>query len=349
MDNQLPINRVEMELSQWRSKEERFTKLFSFSLSNNKPLLKEKLDYYQRIAVKYKGTQDQDERIALRVLKAERNQIERQLYPGLFVRLLRRLFVSPVKEQILAGQNIRQAQDNALSLHDQLQRHGFTGLHSKLAEQMRQEQSRFSIPVSYYVNEKERLDHQLSFSKNQAGLYQLDGFKTALHNELKPEENKEHYFSAVKGIDNVQAYNLLQGRSVLQDRTWTQLDFNDKNADGNYRIKEFHTAYGFDLEKVLKALPLKKFNNTPGADGLSDALKQGKREAVSFEKDGKEQRYYIEANPQYKSVNIYDEHSRKITLATATGNKTMEAVKLTHKLGEKQNENQAKKPHLRIG
>ena len=42
------VNRVEAELNQWRSREERFSKLFSFSLSNNRALLKEKLDYYDR-------------------------------------------------------------------------------------------------------------------------------------------------------------------------------------------------------------------------------------------------------------------------------------------------------------
>jgi len=76
MNNSL-VNRVEAELNQWRSREERFSKLFSFSLSNNRALLKEKLDYYDRIAAKYKGTQDLDERFALRVLRQERNRIEK--------------------------------------------------------------------------------------------------------------------------------------------------------------------------------------------------------------------------------------------------------------------------------
>lgn len=129
---------------------------------------------------------------------------------------------------------------------------------------------------------------------------------------------------------------------------WVQIDLNDRDARGNYRIKEFHTAYGFDLAKILKVLPIKELRNELEKVKLDDSLKQGNRQAVSFEKDGKEQRYYIEANPQHKSVNIYDEHSRKITLATATGDKTLEAVKVTNKLNEKQDEKQEKVKHLRI-
>lgn len=350
MNNQLPVNRVEMELSQWRSREERFSKLFSFNLSSNRALLKEKLQYYERIATKYKGTQDLDERFALRVLRQERNKMEKQLYPNLLIRLLRRLLVAPVREQIVIRQNARQAEQNSQSLHDQLQRAGFTGLSNKLDEQIRQGNGQFNIPVSYYINEKERLDHQLSFAKDQAGQYQFEGYKTSLHNEMKPEENRQQYFSMTTGygIDATEAHNLLAGRSIQKGGTWVQLDFNDKDPQGNYRVKEFQSGYGYDLEKVLQQLPLKELLNKSEANNLQDALKQGSRQSVSFVKDGNEQRYYIEANPQFKSVNIYDEHSRKITLATALGNKTMEAVKLTHMINERQDESQAKRNGMRV-
>lgn len=69
---------------------------------------------------------------------------------------------------------------------------------------------------------------------------------------------------------------------------------------------------------------------------LLDNLKQGNRKAVSFLREGREQRYYIEANPQFKSVNIHDEHSRKITLATVLGHKTIETLKVSHKVNEQQ-------------
>ena len=127
-----------------------------------------------------------------------------------------------------------------------------------------------------------------------------------------------------------------------------QLDFNDKNPNGNFRIKQFHSDYGYDLEKVLQQFPLKDLLNKVEADKLHDGLKNGNRISVSFVKDGNEHRFYIEANPQFKSVNIYDEHSRKITLHTALGNKTMDAMKVTHKVNEQQQQNQAKKNGMRI-
>lgn len=336
MKNQVAQNRVEMDLNQWRSREDRFSKLFSVSISTNRALLKEKLRYYERVAAKYKGTNDPDERFALHVVKQERRQIERQLYPVFFIRMLRRLLVSPIREQIAIRQNSRSAEENSRSLQEQLQKAGFVNLSSRLDEHLRQGQQQFSMPVSYYINEKERMDHQLSFSKDQTGYYQLNGFQAKLYNETQSGVNRQHYFELKEGIDADRAYQLLEGRSVLQGDRWIQLDFNDKDAQGNYRVKEFHASFGYDLEKALRTLPIKELQERATYYQLLDDLKQGSRQAVSFLQDGREQQYYIEANPQFKSVNIYDEHSRKITLSTALGNKTMEALRITHKVNEQQ-------------
>ncbi len=340
MNNQLPINRVETELNQWRSREERFSKLFSFSLSSNKALFKEKLQYYDRIAAKYKGTGDIDESFALGVLKQERNRIEKQLYPNLLIRLLRRLLVVPVKEQIVIRQDNRKTEQNSQSLHEQVRRAGFPDISTKINENINQRQPQFSVPVSYYINDKERLNHQLSFIKDQSGTYHFEGYKTNLYNESKPNEQREQYFSAKNGyeINTTESYNLLAGRAIKKNGTWMQLDFNDKDANGNFRMKEFHSGFGYNLEKVLQQLPLKELLNQSEADKLHDALKNGNRFAVSFTKNGNEQRYYIEANPQFKSVNIYDEHARKLTLNTALGTKTLEAMKAVNNASQQQSQ-----------
>ncbi|PWA10470.1 hypothetical protein DB891_04365 [Flavobacterium laiguense] len=350
MNEPLPVNRVEMELSQWRSREERFSKLFSFSLSSNRSLLKEKLHHYARIASKYKGSQNLDERFALRMLKQERNRILKQLYPNLLVRFVRKVLIAPLIEQIAVRQDLKGVEQNSQSLHDQVQRIGFSDLSARIDQQIRQGQDQFSIPVSYYINEKERLDHELSFVKDPTGHYQFEGYKAALQNESKPEETRQHYFKMQEAysIDTTQAHNLLAGRAIQKGTSWMQLDLNDKDPNGNYRVKEFHSGYGYDLEKALQQLPLKELPSKTEADKLRDALKQGSRQSVVLIKDGSEHRFYIEANPQFKSINIYDEHSRKVTLATALGNKTMETVKQMQKNNEHQKERQSKRNGMRI-
>ncbi|RUT68522.1 hypothetical protein D0817_20555 [Flavobacterium cupreum] len=350
MNEQLPVNRVEMELDQWRSREERFSKLFNFSLTNNRSLIKEKLHHYERIGTKYKGTKNIEERFALQMLKQEKSKILKQLYPNILVRLVRKLLVAPLIDQIAVRKYAKEEEINNQSLHEQVQRIGFRDLSNQIDQQIKQGHEQFTIPVAYYVNEKERLNHELSFIKNQSGQYQFEGYKASLSNELKLEENRSQYFKLQEGnsVDTTQAYNLLAGRAVQKEKTWIQLDLSDKDASGNHRIKEFHSGYGYDLEKALQQLPLKGLSNKTEADKLKDALKQGNRQPVILIRNGNEHRFYIEANPQFKSVNIYDEHSRKITLSTALGNKTMETVKQIQKMSESQQENHSKRNGMRV-
>lgn len=350
MNNRFPVNRVETALSQWRSREERFSKLFSFSLSSNKALLKEKLHYYEQIAAKYKGTQNLDERFALKVLRQERKQMERELYSNSVSRLLRRLIMVPVRERIIANRDNRKTEENNQSLRHQVQRAGFFGLSTKIIEQIREGQQQFSIPVSYYLNDKERIDHQLSFSKDPSGQYYFEGFKTALYNEAKPAEKRQQYFNMrhEHTTNTTEAYNLLSGRCIQNGSTWLRLDFNDQDQQGNFRIKQFHSDYGYDLDKVLQQLPLKELLNKEDAVRLKEALKNGNKASVSFVKNGYEQQFYIEANPQLKSVNIYDEHSRKISLHTALGNKTADTMKAVNEALQQQQQGQARKNGIRI-
>ncbi|MCV9926319.1 hypothetical protein OIU83_01540 [Flavobacterium sp. LS1R49] len=351
MNDQLPINnRVEMELSQWRSREERFSKLFSFSLSNNRSLLKEKLNHYERIGTKYKGTKNLEERFALQILKQEKNKMLKQLYPNVLVRLIRKLFVAPLIDQIAVRKDVKEEEKNNHTLHEQVQRIGFPNLSNVIDQNVSQGHPQFSIPVSYYVNEKERLDHELSFVKDETGRYQFQGYKTTLQNESKPEENRSQYFKVRDGYsaDTTQAYNLLAGRAIEKQGTWIQLDLNDKDSHGNHRIKEFHSGYGYDLQKAIQQLPLKDLLNKTESETLLNNLKQGNRQSVTLTKNGNDHQFYIEANPQFKSVNIYDQNSRKVTLATALGNKTIETVKQMQKTNETQQENHSKHNGMRI-
>lgn len=171
-----------------------------------------------------------------------------------------------------------------------------------------------------------------------------------MHNESKPDEKRQQHFSMHNGynINTTEAYNLLSGRCIQSGGTWMQLDFNDKEAQGNFRIKQFHSNYGYDLDKVLQQLPLKELLNEEDAVRLKKALKNGSRISASFVKDGNEQRFYIEANPQLKSVNIYDEHSRKITLHTALGNKTIDTLKLVNKASQHQQQSHERKNGMRM-
>jgi hypothetical protein len=81
---------------------------------------------------------------------------------------------------------------------------------------------------------------------------------------------------------------------------------------------------------------------------LIDDLKLGFQKSVVLVKDGKECQFYIEANPQYKSINIYDENFRKVTLNNALGIKTIKTVDHNIKKSEVQKLEVSKGKNMKI-
>ncbi|RKR05187.1 hypothetical protein C8C83_4519 [Flavobacterium sp. 90] len=328
MSDQLPVNRVEIDLAHWQSKEARLSKLFSASLSIKNTLLKEKLNNYNKILIKYKGTKSTDELFTLRILENERKRIAKELYPNLLNQLIRTFFNSLVVEPLKTKNYLKDEQKNNEALYDQLRKNGFPDLYNKVEILIRQGHMQFALPVSQYINEKERIDYDLNFSKNEDGYYQFEGYKATLENELKPNENRKHYFKndELNSFNVEQSYNLLSGRAIQKENIWVQFDLNDKDSNDCYRLKEFHSAYGYSIEKEIKKLPLKELRNRTETVKLMDALKQGSRQCVTFLKNRTENKFYIDANPQFKSINIYDENFKKLTLNSALGVKTLKVV-----------------------
>ncbi len=108
---------------------------------------------------------------------------------------------------------------------------------------------------------------------------------------------------------------MLNGRAVNKDlvnkegekyNAWIQLDLTHKNERGNYDPKQFHKNYGYDLEQTLSKFPIKELTNGEQKDALMKSLEKGNLQSVTFEPNGKEQKMYVEANPQLKTINIYD-------------------------------------------
>lgn len=328
MSDQLPVNRVEIDVAQWQSKEARLSKLFSTSVSINNSLLREKLKYYENISVKYKTTSNTDERFTVRVLENERKWIMKQLYPNLLNQLVRKLFNVLVIENIKVKNFILNEEKNNQALHDKLQKIGFQEVYDKVEFCIKQGNIEFTIPVSHYINEKERLDYDLKFFQNEDGYYHFDGFKATLKNELNPDRITQHYFKndQMNNFNIEQSYNLLSGRSIQKDSAWKQFDLNDKYSTDCYRLKEFHSGYGYNIEQEIAKLPLKELRNQRETDELLEKLKNGGRPSVTFCKNEAEHKFYIEANPQFKSINIYDANLKKLTLSSALGVKTLKII-----------------------
>lgn len=207
-------------------------------------------------------------------------------------------------------------------LKDQVMYTGFgEALEGELRQNMEQLKPEFKLQHdAFYGGDK--VSAELNFRKSeQSDLYFFNSYKVNLQKEGS-EESLEQTFYINKGnnITLKEAFNLMEGRSVNKDLTnkegetynsWVQLDFKNTDSRGNFMINHYHENYGFNLEAALAKHPVKELATPKYKDDLINSLKKGNLQSATFVKDGKEIKQFIEANPQFKSVTIYDaDHNR---------------------------------------
>ena len=99
-------------------------------------------------------------------------------------------------------------------------------------------------------------------------------------------------------------------------KAWLQLDFKTIDKNGNFEVKKFHQNYGFDLEKTLAKHPIKELANEVDKGRLIESLQRGNRQSATMQHEGKEQNIFIEAAPQFKSINLYDSSMKRVNAQT---------------------------------
>ena len=95
------------------------------------------------------------------------------------------------------------------------------------------------------------------------------------------------------------------------------MDFKETDSNGNFKMKQFHENYGYNMEQALAKLPIKELASDTDKAALIQSLEKGNRQAVTFVQEGKEQRHFIEANPQYKNITVYNGNMQRVVNSQA--------------------------------
>ena len=231
-------------------------------------------------------------------------------------------------------------------LRDQLKYTGFgDALESELKEKMQKEEPNFTLTHNaQYGNDTAAAT--LNFNKSkESDMYFFNSYKVELQKE-NSKENLEQTFYINKGsnITMKEAYNLMEGRSVNKDLTnkegeiynsWVQIDFKQSESNGNFKLNHYHQNYGYDLEAALSKHPIKELETPKYKEDLINSLKKGNLQSATFLKEGNEIKQYIEASPQFKTINIYDNNMKRIDNRKAQEEKQSETQQTSEKQGSK--------------
>jgi hypothetical protein len=211
-------------------------------------------------------------------------------------------------------------------LKDGLKYMGFGDkLNAELEKQINQQPAEFNLTLQGEFKKDgvtDKVDYRLDFKKSdQTDMYFFNRYQATLKND-DPAQEKAQTFYVTKnsGITAKEAYNLLSGRSVNKDLTnkegqpfnaWLQLDFAEKDKNDNFKVKQYHQGYGYDLDAVIKKYPIKELSNDEEKVKLMKSLEKGNIQPVTFLKEGKEEKMHIAANPQFKTLDLYDAKMQK--------------------------------------
>ncbi len=215
-------------------------------------------------------------------------------------------------------------QKNLDYLNDQVK---FTGFGEELAKELKEKIEKQT--PEFQIAHKTKFGNDdvssvLHFKKSdQTDMYFFNRYEVSLKPEHSTNETVQaFYINKGKNITLKEAFNLMNGRAVNKDLTnkenevynaWVQLDFKQTDAHGNNKMKQYHENYGYDLNAALAKHPIKELGNEQDKTRLEQSLQKGNVQSVTFVQNGNEQKHFIEANPQFKTINVYDRSMHRLS------------------------------------
>src|SRR6266496_4620766 len=241
-----------------------------------------------------------------------------------------------VNNYSITNQSFVMNEQNLQYLKDNIKYLGFgEKLYPEMQSNMEQGLPEFRLKTQSEFN-KDKIEAALHFKKSDTSdMYFLNRYDATLEKSNGEKLSQPFYLNKGNGVTVKEAYNLLHGRAVNKDLTnkegekynaWIQLDLKNKNDRGNYDVKQFHKNYGYDLEQSLAKFPIKELANGEQKDALIKSLQKGNIQSATFQNNGGEQKMYVEANPQLKTVNIYDNNMKLQQHETLKKNQSVEQL-----------------------
>jgi len=225
------------------------------------------------------------------------------------------LFNSQLKTNVMNNENFQYLSDN-------LKYMGFgENLKADLEKNLNEGKADFQLHYKAEINKKP-FEVTMNFRKSDTSdMYFFNNYHASLEKGKNEKAEQTFYLNKGKGITGKEAFNLLDGRSVHKDlvtkegqpyKAWMQLDFENKGKNNNFEVKQFHEKYGFDLKASVEKFPITDLKEPDKEKALMQSLQKGNVQSVTIEKDGSSHKMFIEADPQFKKVNLYDSNMKLV-------------------------------------
>ncbi len=240
-------------------------------------------------------------------------------------------------------------------LTDQLLRTGFGDtLNEELRKNIEQKNAEFTL--SHQANYgTDNVKATLHFKRSdESDMVFFNKYDLELKKENQDVQRQTFYPN--KSITLKEGYNLLDGRAVHKTLTnkegekyqaWLQLDFKDSTDSGNFRMKQYHHNYGFDLEQTLSKYPIKELQNEQYKEKLIRSLERGNLQSATFIRNGKEEKIFLTPNVAFKALSAFDDKMQKVSLSELM-QKNKQEQKIQPEMKQEVSEKQTLKSETKI-
>ncbi len=212
--------------------------------------------------------------------------------------------------------------ENLQYLADSVKYMGFGDKQNEALENhLKEGKESFQMVYTAEINKKP-FEATLNFRKSDnSDMYFFNSYTASLEKRNGEKVQQLFYLNKGRGVTAKEAYNLLEGRAVYKDLTnkagdpykaWMQLDFDNKGKHDNFEIKQFHENFGYDLKEAVRKYAVAELDGGDKEKALMQSLQKGNIQSVTIEKDGATHKMFMEANPQFKTVNLYDGQMKRI-------------------------------------
>ena len=212
--------------------------------------------------------------------------------------------------------------ENVTYLKDNIKYMGFgENLKAELEKNLNEGKAEFQLHHKAEINKKS-FEATLNFRKSdKSEMYFFNNYHASLEKTNGEKMEQTFYLNKGKGITSKEAFNLLDGRAVHKDlvtkegqpyKAWIQLDPGNKDKNNNFEVKQFHENYGFDLNAAVEKFAIMELKDPEKEKALMQSLQKGNVQSVTIEKDGNSHKMFIEADPQYKKVTLYDSNMKLV-------------------------------------
>lgn len=218
-----------------------------------------------------------------------------------------------------------------------------TKLHDVLETAIRREMPKFSLGVNTRMRPAESrdfgdartevLDFRINFNRSkESDMYFLNDYRVTLRKKDDPIV-REQTFDLARDhrITAYQAFKLLSGFSLEKEvflrnkgegqqqgaqpdkiPMWFRLNLDITDAYGNHPLRTFRPEYGYDLNEALGKYPIKGLDTPEKMQEAMIALRNGNYVHTTLAIGRKNVPVSIAANPQMKTIDIYDKDMAEI-------------------------------------